>query len=128
MARTVYTASSASSIGPYSHAVSAGDLIYFSGQTPIDPHTGKLVDGGIAEQTRQCLQNLFAVLDAAGLKTEDIVKVNVFLRDMQDFSQMNEVYARELQSPYPARTTIGVSGLPLDARIEIEMIAFRSKS
>jgi 2-iminobutanoate/2-iminopropanoate deaminase len=128
MPRTVYSASAASTIGPYSHAVSAGDLVYFSGQTPIDPGTGKLIAGGIAEQTRQCFRNLFAVLHAAGLETDDIVKVNVFLTDMHDFSQMNEVYAREFQSPYPARTTIGVVALPMDARIEIEMIAFRTKN
>jgi 2-iminobutanoate/2-iminopropanoate deaminase len=127
MARTVYTAPEASSIGPYSQAVAAGDMVYLSGQTPIDPATGKLVAGDIAVQTRQCLQNLFAVMHAAELSSEDIVKVNVFLTDMQDFGQMNEVYAREFQSPYPARTTIGVDSLPLHAQIEIEMIAFRKK-
>ena len=123
--RTAFAATGAVAVGPYSHAVEAGDLVYFSGQTPLDPETGTLVTGGIAAQTKQCFQNLFAVLTAAGLTESNVVKVNVFLTDMADFAAMNAVYAERFQSPYPARTTIGVASLPLGASIEIEMIARR---
>ena len=123
--RTAFAATGAVAVGPYSHAVEAGDLVYFSGQTPLDPETGTLVTGGIAAQTKQCFQNLFAVLTAAGLTESNVVKVNVFMTDMADFAAMNAVYAERFQSPYPARTTIGVASLPLGASIEIEMIARR---
>ena len=123
--RTAFAATGAVAVGPYSHAVEAGDLVYFSGQTPLDPETGALVAGGITEQTKQCFGNLFAVLTAAGLTESNVVKVNVFLTDMADFAAMNAVYAEHFQSPYPARTTIGVASLPLGASIEIEMIARR---
>lgn len=123
MPRTAITAPNAVAIGPYSHAVQSGDLVYLSGQTPIDPATGKLVEGNVASQAEQCFQNLFAVLAAGGLAPADVVKVNVYLTDMNDFAPMNEVYARQFAAPYPARTTIGVASLPLGARIEIEMIA-----
>jgi 2-iminobutanoate/2-iminopropanoate deaminase len=121
----VYSAG-AVSIGPYSHAVEAGELVYLSGQTPIEATTGKLVAGDIAAQTQQCFHNLFQVLAAAGLVPDDVVKVNVFLADMGDFAGMNAVYARSFSAPYPARTTIGVAALPLGARVEIELIARRS--
>lgn len=123
MSRKAYSAEGAVSVGPYSHAVEMGDYVFLSGQTPIDPKTGKLAEGGVAVQTEQCFRNLFKVLEAAGLDPDDVVKVNVFLRDMKDFADMNAVYSRQFSTPYPARTTIGVAGLPLDARIEIEMIA-----
>lgn len=123
--RTAFAATGAVAVGPYSHAIEAGELVYFSGQTPLDPETGTLVTGGIAAQTKQCFQNLFAVLAAAGLTEGNVVKVNVFLTDMADFAAMNAVYAEHFQSPYPARTTIGVASLPLGASIEIEMIARR---
>jgi len=123
MTRTAITAPDAAAVGPYSHGVRAGDLVYLSGQTPLDPSTKQLVDGGIAAQTERCFANLFAVLGAARLGADDVVKVNVFLVDMDDFAAMNAVYARHFSHPYPARTTIGVAALPLGARIEIEMIA-----
>lgn len=123
MPRKAYSAAGAVSVGPYSHAVESGDLIYLSGQTPIDSKTGKLVEGDIAAQTEQCFKNLFNVLTAAGLTPDDVVKVNVFLTDMNDFAAMNTVYSNQFSSPYPARTTIGVAALPLGARVEIEMIA-----
>ena len=123
MARKAITAEGAAVVGPYSHAVKAGKLLYLSGQTPLDPSTGKLLDGPVRLQTAQCFQNLFAVLKAAGLTPDHVVKVNVFLTDMADFPEMNEVYAAHFEKPYPARTTIGVAALPLGARIEIEMIA-----
>lgn len=125
MTRKAYSAEGAVSVGPYSHAVEMGDFVFLSGQTPIDSNTGKLVEGGIATQTEQCFKNLFKVLEAAGLTPDNVVKVNVFLRDMGDFSAMNSIYSKQFSTPYPARTTIGVAGLPLDAGIEIEMIARR---
>jgi 2-iminobutanoate/2-iminopropanoate deaminase len=123
MPRTAISAPGASAIGPYSHAIETGDLLYLSGQTPIDPATGKLVEGGIAEQTEQCFINLFSVLKAGGAGPDQVVKVNVYLVDMGDFVAMNAVYSQQFEAPYPARTTIAVAALPLGARIEIEMIA-----
>jgi 2-iminobutanoate/2-iminopropanoate deaminase len=123
MARTATNANGAAVVGPYSHAVDAGELLFLSGQSPIDSTTGKLVPGTIGEQTLQCFKNLFAVLGAAGLTPDDVVKVQVYLVDMGDFQAMNEIYAKQFSKPYPARTTIGVASLPLNARIEIGMIA-----
>jgi 2-iminobutanoate/2-iminopropanoate deaminase len=123
MSRKAYSAEGAVSVGPYSHAVESGELIFFSGQTPIDSNTGKLVAGDITAQTEQCFRNLFNVIKAAGLTPDDVVKVNVFLTDMSSFAAMNEVYSKQFSSPYPARTTIGVASLPLGAQVEIEMIA-----
>lgn len=115
----------AAAVGPYSHAVESDGLVFLSGQTPLDPATGTLVQGGIAAQTRQSFANLFAVLRAAGLTPDHVQKVNVFLTDMNDFAAMNEVYKEQFAKPYPARTTIGVASLPLGASVEIEMIARR---
>jgi 2-iminobutanoate/2-iminopropanoate deaminase len=123
MSRKAFTAEGAVSVGPYSHAVQTGDLLYLSGQTPIESTTGKLVEGDIAAQTKQCFINLFAVLEAAGLTPDAVVKVNVFLTDMANFGAMNDVYKTRFTQPYPARTTIGVASLPLGAQVEIEMIA-----
>ncbi|MDF2675372.1 MAG: putative endoribonuclease, partial [Clostridiales bacterium] len=118
-----YTAEGAVTVGPYSHAIDAGELVFLSGQTPIDPTLGKLVEGDITAQTKQCFKNLFSVLKAAMLASDNVVKVNVFLTDMKDFTAMNEVYKTQFNEPYPARTTIGVAALPLGAQVEIEMIA-----
>jgi 2-iminobutanoate/2-iminopropanoate deaminase len=123
MARKGITARNLVSAGPYSHGVDADGLIFLSGQTPVDPKTGKLVEGDIKAQTEQGFKNLFSVLAAAGLTSDDVQKVNVFLTDMNDFPAMNEVYKRQFAEPYPARTTVGVASLPLGARVEIEMIA-----
>lgn len=123
MTRQAITAEGAAVVGPYSMGVRAGEFVYFSGQTPLDPATGKLLEGGVPAQTEQCFRNLFAVLKAAGMSPDQVVKVNVFLTDMADFPAMNEVYAKQFAQPFPARTTIGVASLPLGARIEIEMIA-----
>jgi 2-iminobutanoate/2-iminopropanoate deaminase len=125
MSRKAYSAAGAVAIGPYSHAVESKDLIFLSGQTPIDSQTGKLVEGSITDQTEQCFKNLFNVLEAAGLTPDNVEKVNVFLTDMSKFSEMNTVYSKQFSSPYPARTTIGVAALPLGAMVEIEMIARR---
>ncbi len=110
-------------VGPYSHAVWAGELLYLSGQTPLDPATGALVPGDVGAQTTQVFANLAAVLDAAGRTFDDVVKANVFLVDMADFAAMNAVYATVFAAPYPARSTVAVAGLPLGARVEIELIA-----
>lgn len=125
MTRKAFSAQGAVAVGPYSHAVEAGELVYLSGQTPIESNTGKLVEGDISSQTEQCFKNLFKVLEAAGLSPDNVVKVNVFLTDMGNFTAMNEVYKTQFKVPYPARTTIGVAELPLGAQVEIEMIAKR---
>jgi len=128
MKRKVYSAEGAVAAGPYSHGVVGEDFLFLSGQTSLDVATGKLAEGGIAEQTRKCFENLFAVLSVAGLKPSNVVKVQVFLTDIEDFAAMNEVYAEQFKAPYPARTTLGVAALPLGASIEIEMIAKRKKT
>jgi 2-iminobutanoate/2-iminopropanoate deaminase len=110
-------------IGPYSQAVRAGDLIFASGQIPIDPATGEFVAGGVAEQTEQVLRNLTAVFEAAGVSMNQVVKTTVFLADMDDFTAMNEVYGRFFGAEPPARATVQAARLPRDARIEIEAIA-----
>jgi len=126
MAReTVNSPQAPKAVGPYTHAVWAGDLLYLSGQVPIDPATGKLVEGDFADQARQVFDNLEAVLAAAGLTMEHVVKCNVFLTTMANFPALNAVYQTRFQAPYPARAAVAVAGLPLNALIEIEMIAHR---
>jgi len=110
-------------IGPYSQAVRANGFIYISGQGAIDPSTGALVAGGIAEQTARALDNLKAIVEAAGSSLDHAVKVTVFLKDMNDFAAMNEAYARYFPKNKPARTTVEVARLPLDLRVEIDLIA-----
>ena len=112
-------------IGPYSHAVTAGQLIYSSGQIPLDPKTGKLVADDIETQTRQVLANVAAVLAAAGVTTQQVVKSTVFLKDMADFPKMNALYEAAFAPHKPARSTVQVAKLPLDSRVEIEVIAYR---
>ena len=109
--------------GPYSQAVVSGDHVFLSGQTPIDPASGALIDGSLAEQAQRCFDNLAAVLEAAGLGFDDVVKVNVYLTEMADFGEMNGVYAQQFEEPFPARTTVAVAALPLGARVEIELVA-----
>ncbi len=110
-------------LGPYSLAIRAGETLFLSGQIHLDPATGKLVDGDIGSQTRQCLENLKSVLAAAGMDFAHLVKTTVFLVDMNDFPAMNEVYAEYMVAPFPARSTVQVAGLPLGARVEIEAVA-----
>jgi 2-iminobutanoate/2-iminopropanoate deaminase len=110
-------------IGPYSQAVRAGDLVFASGQIPIDPATGEFVAGGVAEQTEQVLRNLTAVFEAAGVGMNQVVKTTVFLADMDDFTAMNEAYGRFFAAEPPARATVQAARLPRDARVEIEAIA-----
>jgi 2-iminobutanoate/2-iminopropanoate deaminase len=109
--------------GPFSHAVRAGGLLYLSGQLAQDPQTGKLVEGDVVEQTTQILHNLRAILKVVQWDFSHVVKVNVFLTDMNDFAAMNAVYATYFDAPYPARSTIAVKALPLGARVEMECIA-----
>ena len=123
MTRSPLSSPTASAIGPYSHAIDDGSHVFCSGQTPIDPATGALRDGGVGDQTHQCFDNLFAVLADGGLTSDDVVKVNVYLTDMNDFAEMNEAYAARFASPPPARTTVGVAALPMNARVEIELVA-----
>jgi 2-iminobutanoate/2-iminopropanoate deaminase len=110
-------------IGPYSAALRAGQLLFVSGQVPIDPDTGTMVEGDIGLQTRRVLQNISALLDAAGLSVGQVVRTTVFLADMNDFAAMNEVYRTFFAEPYPARSTVQAARLPRDARIEIDVIA-----
>lgn len=110
-------------IGPYSQAIKSGGFVFCSGQTPIDPATGKMVDGEIGPQTRQALANLNAVLSAAGLSLSAVVKTTVFLKNFRDFPAMNAVYAEVFGDHQPARSTVEVSRLPLDALVEIECMA-----
>jgi 2-iminobutanoate/2-iminopropanoate deaminase len=119
----ITTGRAPAAIGPYSQAVRSGSLVFCSGQIPLDPPTGQLVEGGIEAQTAQVLDNLTAVLAAAGLTLGDVVKTTVFLASMDDFPAVNEVYARYFDEDPPARSTIGVSALPKGARVEIEAIA-----
>ncbi len=128
MPRKALSSPTASAIGPYSHAVDDGTHVFCSGQTPIDPETGRLKEGGVGEQTHQCFDNLFAVLADGGLTSDDVVKVNVYLTDMDDFAEMNEAYATRFERPPPARTTVGVAALPMNARVEIELVAKKPTS
>jgi 2-iminobutanoate/2-iminopropanoate deaminase len=112
-------------IGPYSAAVWSGDVLYCSGQTPIDPATGRLIDGDVTAQTHRAFDNLQAMLHAAGLTMDHVIKCNVYLVDMADFAAMNAAYAERFSAPHPARTTVAVAALPLGARVEIELVARR---
>lgn len=122
----ITTTNAPAAIGPYSQAIDAGDFLYTSGQVALDPASGQLVPGGIAEQTTQVLENLKAILTEAGSHLYDVVKTTVFLKDMNDFAAMNEVYARYFAPEGvvpPARSTVEVARLPKDALVEIEVIA-----
>jgi 2-iminobutanoate/2-iminopropanoate deaminase len=111
-------------VGPYSQAIRSGDSVFCSGQVGLDPLTGELVDG-LEAQAERALRNLQAVLDAAGLGFDDVVKTTIFLADVKDFAAVNAIYARFMPEPPPARSTIGVGGLPKGALVEIEAIAHR---
>ena len=125
MTRNAINVEGAATVGPYSHAVEAGGFLFLSGQTPINPKTKELVRGSVAQQTDQCIANLFAVLSAADLTPDDVVSVQVYLTDMGDFADMNGAYSRHFSKPFPARTTIGCASLPMNARVEIGMTARR---
>ena len=110
-------------IGPYSQAIRANQFLFLSGQTPLDPKSGEMIVGGIREQTERVLQNIKGVLEASGAALSQVVKTTVFLKDMNDFAAMNEVYGRFFNSAPPARSTVQVARLPKDALVEIEVIA-----
>jgi len=112
-------------VGPYSQAIMTENLIFLSGQIGINPKTGKLVEGGVEEQTKQIFSNIKAVLEEVKLNLSNIVKVSVFLKDMSDFKRVNEIYAKYFDKPYPARSAIAVKELPLNVDIEIEVIAIK---
>jgi 2-iminobutanoate/2-iminopropanoate deaminase len=115
-------------VGPYSQAIRSGDLVFCSGQVGLDPATGELVEGGVEAQAERALKSLAAVLDAAGLTFDDVVKTTIFLADVGDFAAVNAVYGRHMPDPPPARSTVGVGGLPKGALVEIEMTAHRSSA
>ena len=123
MKQVIHTDKAPAAIGPYSQAIQIGQLLFTSGQVPIDPETGAIVEGGIQEQARQSLNNIKALLNAAGTNMGAVVKTTVFLQDMNDFAAMNEVYAQFFQEPYPARSAVQVARLPKDVLVEIEAIA-----
>lgn len=123
----VVTIKSPSAIGPYSQAVKFGDLIFCAGQIGADPKTNTLVGGGIKEQTKQAFENLKNVLKAGGSDLDNVLKINVYLQNMDDFPLMNEVYASFFQKPFPARATVEVAKLPKNALIEIECVAYTEK-
>ena len=123
MKKIISTTKAPSAIGPYSQAMQVGNLIYTSGQVPINPATGSFVEGGIKEQTRQSLLNVKAILEEAGLTMGNVVKTTVFMADMNDFADMNAVYAEFFAEPYPARSAVAVKTLPKGALVEIEVVA-----
>ena len=121
--KVISTQKAPAAIGPYSQAIQIGNLVYTSGQIPIDPTTGKFAEGGIKEQTRQSLLNVKAILEEAGLTMKNVVKTIVFIADMNDFADMNAIYAEFFSEPYPARSAVAVKTLPKCAFVEIEAVA-----
>ncbi len=119
----VVTGSAPAAIGPYSQAIRAGNLLFVSGQIPLDPATGELVEGGVEAQTRQVFRNLEAILTAAGTGFSGVVRTTVYMLDLAEFAAMNRVYETFVAAPAPARATVQVARLPRDARIEIDLIA-----
>ncbi len=123
MKKVISTSNAPAAIGPYSQAIQVGNLVYTSGQIPINPLTGTVVEGGIKEQTQQSLQNVKAILQEAGLTMQNVIKTTVFMADMNDFADMNAVYAEFFSEPYPARSAVAVKTLPKGVMVEIEVIA-----
>jgi 2-iminobutanoate/2-iminopropanoate deaminase len=121
--RVIQTEKAPKAIGPYSQAIQAGNLIFISGQIPLNPVTGEWVKGDIRQQTRQVLENIKGVLESQRLELEDVIKATIFLKDMGNFNQVNEVYATYFPSSPPARSTVEVARLPKDVEIEIEAVA-----
>tara|TARA_Y100000996_G_scaffold283904_1_gene224079 strand:+ start:1472 stop:1942 length:471 start_codon:yes stop_codon:yes gene_type:complete len=118
----ISTENAPQAIGPYSQAVKTGNLIFISGQIPLNPSTGDLVSGSIEDEANQVLNNLKSICEAAGYSLEDVVKITIFLTDLSNFASVNEVMKQHFQEPYPARATVEVSGLPLGVNVEIEAI------
>ncbi|WP_404455950.1 RidA family protein [Oceanobacillus kapialis] len=124
MGEAIFTSKAPAAIGPYSQAIKAGDFIYVSGQIPLDPSTGEVVEG-IEKQTEQVLQNLKAILDEAGATFREVVKFTIYLKSMDDFATVNEIYGSYLAEPYPARATVEVSRLPKDVLVEMDVICYQ---
>ena len=124
MREAISTTEAPGAIGPYSQAIKAGDFLFVSGQIPLDPATGALVDGGIGEQTHRVLKNLDAILRAAGTSFSHVVKTTVYLADMSEFAAMNAIYAEYFPAPAPARATVQAARLPRDVKVEIDVIAY----
>jgi len=124
MKHAVSSPDAPAAIGPYSPAIRAGQLLFISGQVPIDPATGQMIEGDVGVQTRRVLDNVGALLLAADRSFADVVRTTIFLADMNDFAAVNAIYAQYFSEPYPARATVQVARLPKDARVEIDVIAF----
>lgn len=124
MRQAITTPNAPGAIGPYSQAVRAGDFLFISGQVPFDPATMTLVEGDVQTQTRRVMDNLAAILEAAGASFDHVVKTTIYLKDMGDFALMNEVYGGYFSTPAPARATIQAARLPKDVSVEIELVAF----
>lgn len=125
MKKAIATTNAPAAIGPYSQAIEANGIVFVSGQLPVVPATGEFAEGGIKELTAQSLTNMKAILAEAGLTLDNVVKTTVFLADIADFAEMNEVYAQFFQAPFPGRSAVAVKTLPKGARVEIECIAVR---
>jgi 2-iminobutanoate/2-iminopropanoate deaminase len=125
MKEIIHTESAPKAIGPYSQAIAYNGLIFVSGQIPLDPATGALVEGGIEEQTARVLDNLKAVLEAAGATLDTVLKTTIYLKDLGDFSKVNEIYGRYFPQYPPARATVEVARLPRDVKVEIDAVAYR---
>ncbi len=123
MKKPVQTTKAPAAIGPYSQGIISGNLLFISGQLPLNPENGRLIDGTITEQTEQILKNMSAIVEEAGCRLSNVVKTTIFLKDLKDFNEVNTAYAAFFNDCPPARSTIQVAGLPLDARIEIEAVA-----
>jgi 2-iminobutanoate/2-iminopropanoate deaminase len=124
MREAIATSAAPGAIGPYSQAVRAGGFLFVSGQIPLDPATGRLVEGDVSAQTRQVMRNLEAILREAGASFADVVRSTIYLADLADFAAVNEVYGACFEAPAPARATVQVARLPRDARVEIEVVAW----
>lgn len=125
--REVTTDRAPASIGPFSQGIISGDKIYVSGQGPVDPDIGEVIEGGVAVQTERTIENISAVLEAADASLEDLVKATVFVMDMSDYNEINEVYGAYMSEPYPARSAVQVEDLPVDIGVEIEVVAQNKK-
>jgi len=125
MVEVVFTDKAPKPVGPYSQAVIAGDFVFLAGQIPLDPETGELVGGGIREQTKRVLDNIKAILEAAGCSLRDVVSVTAYLRDLSHFNEFNEVYSEYFSENKPARTTVQVSALPRNSLVEVAVVAYR---
>lgn len=127
MVEVVFTDKAPRPVGPYSQAVIAGDFVFLAGQIPLDPETGELVGGGIREQTKRVLDNIKAILEAAGCSLRDVVSVTAYLRDLSHFNEFNEVYSEYFSENKPARTTVQVSALPRNSLVEVAVVAYRAR-